>query len=158
MLIYLLYEMIMLEEIKKLIYSKYKPEDKIWLFFSLFDDKWNLLSSNGVLTSDKTLEEMITLLYNGILKKDEWKTKHIIVDIVNEITEQKDVNAFLQMDPKVNWVILAEIKWEKTWVMLPNMKWITSMTQAVAWIKSKYQLQWDVTISTFTVNELILDR
>jgi hypothetical protein len=32
------------------------------------------------------------------------------------------------------------------------------MKQAVAWIKSKYQLKWDVTISTFTVNELILDR
>jgi hypothetical protein len=41
---------------------------------------------------------------------------------------------------------------------LPNTKWITSMKQAIAWIKQKYQLQWDVTISTFTVNELILDR
>ena len=60
----------MLEEIKKLIYSKYKPEDKIWLFFSLFDDKWNLLISNGVLTTDKTLEDMINLLYNWMLKKE----------------------------------------------------------------------------------------
>ena len=148
----------MLEEIKKLIYSKYKPEDKIWLFFSLFDEKWTLLASNGVLNSDKTLEDSINLLYNWIIKKQEWKTKHIIIDVVNEVTEQKDVNAFLQMDPKTNWVLLAEAQWDKTWVMLPNMKWITSMTQAVAWIKSKYQLQWDVTISTFTVNELILDK
>jgi hypothetical protein len=38
------------------------------------------------------------------------------------------------------------------------MKWIASMTQAVAWIKSKYQLQWDVAISTFTVDELTLDK
>jgi len=148
----------MLEEIKKLIYSKYKPEDKIWLFFSLFDDKWNLLISNWVITTDKTLEEMINLLYNWILKKQESQTKHIIIDVVNGITEQKDVAAFLNMDPKANWVLLAETTWEKTGLMLPNMKWITSMKQAVAWIKSKYQLQWDVTISTFTVNELILDR
>ena len=62
------------------------------------------------------------------------------------------------MDPKTNWILLTETKWEKTWVMLPNIKGIDSMTQAVAWIKSKYQLQWDVTISTFTVDELILDR
>ena len=62
------------------------------------------------------------------------------------------------MDPKTNWVLLAETTWEKTWVILPNTKWITSMKQAIAGIKSKYQLQWDVTISTFTVNELILDR
>ena len=148
----------MLEEIKKLIYTKYKAEDKIWVFFSLFDEKWNLITSNGVLTTDKTLEEMINILYNWIIKKEEAKTKHIIIDIVNEITEQKDVNAFLQMDPKTNWVLLAETTWNKTWVMLPNMKWITSMKQAIAWIKSKYQLQWDATISTFTVTELILDK
>ena len=148
----------MLEEIKNLIYSKYKAEDKIWLFFSLFDDKWNLITSNWVLTTDKPLEEMINLLYNWIIKKQEAKAKHVIIDIVNEITEQKDVNAFLQMDPKTNWVLLAETKWEKTWVMLPNVKWITSMKQAIAWFKSKYQLQWDATISTFTVTELILNR
>ena len=148
----------MLDEIKKLIYTKYKPEDKIWLFFSLFDEKWNLLISNWVLTTDKTLEEMINLLYSWILKKEEAKTKHILIDVVNEITEQKDINAFLNMDPKVNWALLAETSWEKTWLILPNTKWITSMKQAVAWIKSKYQLQWDVVISTFTVNELILDR
>ena len=148
----------MLDEIKKLIYTKYKPEDKIWLFFSLFDEKWNLLISNWVLTTDKALEEMINLLYSWILKKEEAKTKHILIDVINEITEQKDINAFLNMDPKVNWVLLAETTWEKTWLILPNTKWITSMKQAVAWIKSKYQLQWDVVISTFTVNELVLDR
>ena len=148
----------MLEEIKKLIYSKYKPEDKIWVFFSAFNEKWILLVSNWVITTDKTLEDLINLLYNWVLKNYESKTKHIIIDIVNEIKEQKDVNAFLDMDPKANWVILSETSWEKTWVMLPNTKWITSMKQAIAWIKSKYQLQWDATISTFTVNELILDR
>ena len=148
----------MLEEIKNLIYSKYKPEDKIWLFFSLFDEKWNLLISNGVLTTDKTLEEMINLLYNWILKKQESKTKHIIIDIVNEIIEQKDVAAFLNMYPKTNWVLLAETTWKKTGLILPNTKWIDSMKQAIAWIKQKYQLEWDVTISTFTVNELILEK
>ena len=148
----------MLEEIKKLIYSKYKAEDKIWVFFSLFDGKWNLLASNWVLTTDKTLEDLINLLYNWILKKEDAKTKHVIIDVINQITQQQDVNTFLKMDPKTTWVLLAETKWTKTWVMLPNMKWITTMTQALAWIKSKYQLQWDVTISTFTVDELTLDK
>lgn len=148
----------MLEEIKKLIYSKYKPDDKLWIFFSLFDGKWKLLISNWVLTTDKTLEDIINLLYNWMIKKEESKTEHIIIDVVNEITEQKDIASFLQMDPKTNWVLLVETQWEKTWVILPNTKWVTSMKQAIAWIKSKYQLQWDVTISTFTVNELVLDR
>ena len=148
----------MLEEIKKIIYSKYKPEDKIWLFFSLFDEKWNLLISNGIVTTDKSLEDTINLLYDWMMKKEESKTKHIIIDVVNEIIEQKDAAAFLNMDPKTNWVLLAEIVWDKTGLISPNTKWITSMKQALAWIKSKYQLKWDVTISTFTVNELILDR
>ena len=146
----------MLEKIKELIYSKYKPEDKIWLFFSLFNENWDLIISNGVLTTDKTLEDMINLLYNGILKKHESKAKQIIIDVVNKIVEQKDATAFLNMDPKIYWVLLTETQWNKTWLILPNTKWITSMKQAVAWIKSKYQLQWDVNISTFTVDELIL--
>ena len=67
----------MLEEIKKLIYTKYKAEDKIWVFFSLFDDKWNLITSNGVLTTDKTLEEMINILYNWIIKKRKEKSDFV---------------------------------------------------------------------------------
>lgn len=148
----------MLQEIKNLIYSKYKAEDKIWLFFSLFDENWTLIDSIWVVSTDKTLEELINLLYEGKIKLHENKIKHIIINIVNEITEQKDVNAFLNMDPKVNWVMLSETSWDKSWTMLPNMKWVTSMKQAIAWIKTKYQLQWDVTISTFTVNELTLDK
>ena len=148
----------MLQEIKNLIYSKYKAEDKIWLFFSIFDENWTLIDSTWVVSTDKTLEELVNLLYEGKIKQHENKVKHVIIDIVKEILPQTDINAFLQMNPKTNWVILSETAWEKTWVILPNMKWITSMKQAIAWIKSKYQLQWDVTISTFTVDELILNR
>ena len=148
----------MIQEIKNLIYSQYKPDDKVGCFFSLFDGNGNLLVSSGVLTADKFLDDLINLLYNGVIKSQENKTKHVIIDVVKEITPQNDVNQFLQMDPKVNWVLLAETSWTKTGVMLPNMRWITTMKQVVAGIKSKYQLQWDVTISTFTVNELVLDR
>ena len=148
----------MLQEIKNLIYSKYKAEDKIGLFFSIFDKNWVLIDSTWVVSTDKTLEDLINLLYEGKIKLYENNIKHIIIDIVNEIIPQTDINTFLQMDPKINWVILTETTWEKTGLMLPNMKWITSMKQVIAWIKTKYQLQWDVTISTFTVNELILDK
>jgi hypothetical protein len=37
-----------------------------------------------------------------MIKKEESKTEHIIIDVVNEITEQKDIASFLQMDPKTN--------------------------------------------------------
>ena len=148
----------MLQEIKNLIYSKYKAQDKIWLFFSLFDWNDKLLSSNWVTYTDKTLEELINLLYNWKIKPFESQTKHIIFDIINEITPQTDVQAFLTMDPTKNWVILSETQWDKTWVILPNTKGITSMQQAIAGIKVKYQLQWEVSISTFTTTQLQLDK
>lgn len=148
----------MLQEIKNLIYSKYKPEDKIWFFFSLFDWNWKLLSSNGVASTDKTLEDMINLLYNWKIKPFEAQTKHIIFNIVNEITPQTDVQAFLQMDTKNNWVILAEINGNKTGIILPDTKGITTMQQAIAAIKVKYQLEWNVSISTFTTTKLCLDK
>jgi hypothetical protein len=37
-----------------------------------------------------------------MLKKQESKTKHMIIDVVNEIVEQKDAATFLNMDPKTN--------------------------------------------------------
>ena len=148
----------MLQEIKNLIYSKYKAQDKIWLFFSLFDWNDKLLSSNWVTYTDKTLEELINLLYNWKIKPFESQTKHIIFDIINEITPQTDVQTFLTMDPTKNWVILSETQWDKTWVILPNTKGITSMQQAIAGIKVKYQLQWEVSISTFTTTQLQLDK
>jgi len=148
----------MLQEIKNLIYSKYKPENKIWFFFSLFDANWNLLDSSWVINTDKNLEDLITLLYNWKIKQYESQTKHIIFNIVNEITPQTDVQNFLTMDPKVNWVILSETEWDKTWVILPNMKWISTMQQAIASIKVKYKLQWNVSISTFTTTELCLNK
>ena len=107
----------MLEEIKKLIYNKYKPEDKIWLFFSIFDENWALIDSTWVVSTDKTLEESINLLYEGKIKQHENRVKHVIIDIVKEILPQTDINAFLQMDPKINWVILSETAWEKTWII-----------------------------------------
>jgi hypothetical protein len=55
-----------------------------------------------VISTDKTLENLINLLYEGKIKQHESKIKHIIIDIVNEIIPQTDINAFLQMDPKTN--------------------------------------------------------
>ena len=138
------HEFNMLQEIKNLIYSKYKAEDKIWLFFSIFDENWALIDSTWVVSTDKTLEELINLLYEGKIKQHENKVKHVIIDIVEEILPQTDINAFLQMDPKTNWVILSETTWDKTWVILPNMKWITSMKHRTHMINIRSIPFWNI--------------
>lgn len=147
----------MLQEIKNLIFSKHSPQDKIWFFFSLFDKDWNLLTSNWLIITDKNLEDLINLLYNWIIKNYEAKTKHIIIDFIKELTPQSNKDTFLLMDPKIYWVILTEIEWNKTWVMLPNTSGVSNMLNVISYIKDKYKLQWDASISTFTVEEVFLD-
>lgn len=147
----------MLQEIKNLIFSTHSPQDKIWFFFSLFDKDWKLLTSNWLISTDKNLEDLINLLYNWIIKNYETKTKHIIIDFIKELTPQNDVSTFLAMDPKIYGVLLSETEWNKTWVMLPNTSGVTNMKDVLTWIKNKYQLQWNGSISTFTVDEVYLD-
>ncbi|MDR0369409.1 MAG: hypothetical protein LBH96_02500 [Candidatus Peribacteria bacterium] len=99
----------MLEEIKKLIYSKYSADDRRGLFFSLFDEKGLLLDAHGVVETDKNLDALIDLLYTGIIKKQELKIRNIVFDIVSTVTHQQDIAGFLQLSPKEYGVLLTSV-------------------------------------------------
>ena len=55
----------MLDQIKKTITTRYKLDDTKGVFLSVFDKAWNLLTSQGVLHTDKALEGVIEKLYKG---------------------------------------------------------------------------------------------
>lgn len=148
----------MLEEIKKLIYSKYGAGDKVWLFFSLFDEKGILLASNGVLETDKPLDALIDILYNGMIKKHELKAKNLVFDLVKSVQAQGDAAAFLKLSPKEYGILLASTTDGKSGVLLPDTKGIDTMQQAVGSIKQKYQLSGNVAISTFQTERLVLSK
>ena len=146
----------MLEQIKKLIYSKYGANDKVGLFFSLFDEKGVLLASNGVLETDKTLDALIDLLYNGMIKPQELKAKNLVFDVIKSVQLQSDIPTFLKFSPKEYGILLTSTTDGKSGVLLPDTKGIDTMQQALASIKQKYQLSGNVAISTFQVDRMVL--
>jgi uncharacterized membrane protein len=109
---------IMLDTIKEAIYKKYKPEENRAIFLSLFDANKNLLVSNGVITTDKTLDQIITILYNAIVAKHP-ETEVITADIVTETTLQNNVATLLGISPTDNGVVILDKADKKSGVMLP---------------------------------------
>jgi len=59
----------MIEKIKSELFKKYKNDEIRGMFFSLFDAKNNLLFSNGVLKTDKTMDKLVDTLYYGLMDK-----------------------------------------------------------------------------------------
>ena len=148
----------MLQEIKNLIFKTFSPKDCMGLFFSAFDANGKGLISNGVLETDKNLEDLLTLFYNGMLKIHESNISGIVFDFVMNITPQQDINAFLQLSPKGNGVILTSMQDGKTGILLPDTQGISTMQQAIACIKQKYQLAGNGTISTFSTKKITFQK
>jgi hypothetical protein len=148
----------MIEEIKKLIYAKFPAEESRGIFFSLFDEKGALIESHGVLETDKPLDALIDLLYTGIIKKVELQVKNAVFDVVQSLTPQNDVAAFLRLSPKEYGILLTSTVDGKTGVLLPDTKGIETMQQALASIKQKYQLSGNVAISTFQTERIVWSK
>ena len=45
---------------------------------------------------------------------------------------------------------------QKTWVMLPDMKWISDVKQALGYIKQKNWISWNVEIYSFKTDRIAL--
>lgn len=132
----------MLEQITtQLTAQSVNLQSKTWVFFSAFDEKGDLLASNGVIRTDRTLENIIQSFYTWILKKIELEVKSIIFDIVGEIRLERDINVLKQTPLDQYGIFIVEGEWQNSWVLLPNTKGITNIAQAVQAIKKKYNLQ-----------------
>ncbi|GHW02889.1 hypothetical protein AGMMS50249_6750 [candidate division SR1 bacterium] len=146
----------MLPEIKSLIETHVALSSKDGLFFSLFDKDNNLLASQGTITTDKTLESLVDLFYQGIISKFEKQTKTVVLDLVDSIQTVVDIQAFLSFSPVENGVILTSTTDKKTGILLPNTAGITTMQDALSAIKAKDSLSGNVEISTFKTTRLVL--
>ncbi len=148
----------MLEQIKTKLLSFYNKTDKIWLFFSLFDVNNNLILSNGVLTTDKTLTELIEILYHALLKNVEKNVSIITIDIVKEIQIQQDIQKLLTLSPKDYGIFVINKQTNISGIVLPNTQWIIDIKWALALIKQKYGLGGNVEISTFTTRRIAFKK
>ncbi len=150
------YNSSMLDKIKTKLLEFYHKEDKIWLFFSLFDLQNKLILSNGVLTTDKTLPELIEILYHSLLEKQ--TNPHILViDVVKEIQAQPDIQKLITLSAKDYGIFVINRQTNVSGVVLPDTQWIPDIKSALATIKQKYGLSGNVEISTFTTRRIAFE-
>ncbi len=105
---------IMLEQIKAELSKHCKSEDKKGLFFSLYDVNSKILASHGTVQTDKPINQLIDLIYNGILKNHEHTTKTVVIDIVQSYIQETDVNKLLALPTKDYGVFLVNNETKKS--------------------------------------------
>lgn len=145
----------MIEKIKSELFKKYKNDDIKWIFFSLFDKQNSLLFSNGVLETDKTMDKLIDTLYHGLMDKITW-VKNVVIDVVLNYQQEKDLKKILSYSPKDYWFFLISIDWSQTGVLLPDTKWVADIKQALSYIKQKNWISGNVEIYTFNTDRIVV--
>lgn len=111
----------MLEQIKKTITTRYKLDDTKGVFISVFDKKGNLLTSQGVLHTDKTLDNVIEKLYKGFAE-DMIKTIGLVtIDIVTSLFEETNIGKIPTTSVKQYGFYVIDGS-NKSGVILPNTK------------------------------------
>ena len=146
----------MLNQIKLELSKHCKPEEKKWLFFSLFDANGKILASNGTVETDKTINELTDLIYNGLLAKYESTTKTVVIDIIQSYIQETDVNKLLSLPTKDYGIFLVNIEEKKSWAILPNTKWVNDVKTALGLIKKKYWISGNVSMYSFRTERVTI--
>ena len=136
----------MLAKIKESIFQKYKKDEIRWIFFSIFDDKNLLLLSNWVFYTEKPLEELINTIYHWLIEKYK-NISNIVVDIILDSEEVTSSEEIKNISIKDFWIILTDKN--KSWILLPNIKWINNIQEWLKAIKEKNNLSGNVKITKF---------
>jgi len=146
----------MLEQIKTELAKHCKPEEKKWLFFSLFDVNEKLLASNGSIETDKKINELTDLIYNGLLAKYEHTTKTIVIDIIQSYIQETDINKLLALPTKDYGIFLVNNETKKSWTILPNTKGVGDVKTALGLIKQKYGISGNVSMYSFRTERITI--
>lgn len=139
----------MLIKIKEYILKKYWKNNNLWFFISAFDKNNNLITSHGLLFSDKWIEETINLVYKWLIQKYEKDIHYIILDVVQETKDLQNIGELGKISLNEYGICLMEKEWEKTGILLPNTEWIATIPEALQLIKEKNDLNGDIDIMIF---------
>lgn len=148
----------MIEKIKIQIAQIVSLTSKVWLFVSAFDKNGNLIISNGVMKTDRSIEQLIESFYQGILKKKESEIKSLIFDIVDQLQLQNDPNILVRLSMKERGIFLVESEWQNSGVLLPNTKGVDTIQQWLSMIKQKYNLKSQVSVFIFKTKRVAINQ
>lgn len=145
----------MLDLIKKSLTNKYDLTQAMWLFLSSFDTQWAMISSNGSIQTDKPLDQLIDLLYHGLIEKEQ-NVKTMVVDVVTNIAQETDMAKLQALDLKTNGLCLVGEQ-NKSWTILPWTQGVETVQQALQLVKEKYQLAGNATIYAFQTDRIVVE-
>ena len=149
---------IVIEKIKIQIAQILPLTSKVWFFVSAFDENGKLITSNGVMKTDRSIEQLIESFYQGILKKRESEIKSLIFDVVDQLQLQNDPNTLVKLSMKERGLFLVESNGQNSGVLLPNTKWIDTIQQWLSAIKQKYKLQSQVSVFIFKTKRVVINQ
>ena len=148
----------MIDSILKIIYSKYQASDTNGVFLSAYDSSGKLLISQGVLESEQSIEQTSRSLYETYIKPLT-QADLILIDVVKNLTEQKEYTVVLGMSPSDYGLALKIVQAESSVAaILPNTAEIVDMAHAIYAIKQKYQISGDVILYTFQTDRFVYTR
>lgn len=145
----------MLEQIKKSITTRYKLDDTKGIFLSVFDKKWNLLTSQWVVHTDKTLDVVSEKLYKGFAEDMLKDIGLITIDIVTSLFEETNIGKVPTTSVKQYGFYVIDGN-NKSGVVLPNTKGIADAKNALYVLKQKYGISGKVKIFLFTTDRIIV--
>lgn len=147
----------MLETIKAQISQHYSLDEQKWIFFSCFDTNNNLISSHGVLVTNKSLWTVIDMIYHGIIEPQKDYISHIICDIVLNTQLLNTMDEISKVNITTHWLSISTIDYTKSGVILPNTVGIWSLTQMIQVIKEKNKIEGNVVMYAFESTKISIE-
>jgi hypothetical protein len=143
----------MLDIIKQKLNEAVNKEETKGLFFSLFDQNNSLLCSNGVIQTDKKINDLTDIIYHGILEKFP-QTKKIAIDIILETKTETDIIKLLGYNPQERGIVLENKQANQNGIILPNTQGVVDMKTALGLIKQKNTMTGNVEITLFKTKRI----
>lgn len=147
----------MLSKIKDQLAQQTNLDKKVWVFFSAFDANGQLLMSNGVIKTDRPLNNILETFYQGLIQKQESQIKNIVFDIVKDLKLQNDPNVLASIPMQQYGIFLVENEGQNSGVLLPNTKGAEKIQDALLLIKKKYNLKSQVSVYIFTTQRISIN-
>ncbi len=129
-----------------------------WVVISWFDKEWKVLFVKWLIFTDENLESNLKKLFDKFILPNK-RLKTLIIDIVDDIEEIKDISKVLKLNLKENWIFIWDVKNADIWAfILPDTKWISDFKQAYKIIKNKVNFSSSaVNLYTFKSKRLVLE-
>lgn len=103
----------MFELLKKKLFDKIKSDETKGIFLSVFDDKNNLLTSQGVFQTDRPASQLIETLYNSTVAPLK-NSKRVLCDIIVDYHEESDIQKILNTSMKEYGIFVESLDGSKS--------------------------------------------